>query len=279
MPAAKLDLSAVTDVNAAVASEYNGQPTYGNGTSYAAPIMAGITTCLWQAFPEVKNSELIDIIHQASDKYSTPGNRTGYGIPDIKKAFVLLIKKQYSQQITVNENCVANLNWNVKTAAGMEIVVERKLPADTFYIPVDTQMVNSNFSNQHFSLLDDLKTVPVGSAVQYRVKMAIGTDTSFYLDSATITVYRDCNTVEDKVIMAPNPVIGDLKVTVSQNSQFTASIMLHSMTGQLVYKILNQPVDRVNTFIIPMKQLAKGVYNVTVFVDSKRKITRRILKQ
>ena len=274
----KPDVAAV-GVNAVVASEGNGQPTYGNGTSYAAPIMAGITACLWQAFPEVKNNDLIDLIHQASDKNNNPDNRTGYGIPDVKKAFVLLVKKQYSQQVSISENCVASLNWNVKVGAGMDIIVERKLPSNTVFIPVDTQTVNSSFSRQQLSFLDDLKTLPVGAAVQYRMKMTIGSDTSFYLDSVTITIDHDCNIVENKIIIAPNPVIGDLKVTVSQNSQFTASVMLHSMTGQIVYKILNQPVDRVNTFIIPMKQLAKGAYNVTVFIDNKKKITRRIIRQ
>jgi serine protease AprX len=273
----KPDVSAV-GVAAVVASQVNGQPVYGNGTSYAAPIMAGVATCLWQAFPEVNSDTLIEMLHQSSNKSNNPDNRIGYGIPDAKKAFVLLLKKLFSKQLSINENCTAKYTWTVKTAADINVIVERKLPGDAKYIPVDTQNMQINFSKQNFSFSDDLKTLPAGSIINYRLKMTIGADTSFYLDSATVTLTHDCNVVEDKITVAPNPVVDNLKVTVSNNSQFNTTIILHSASGQLIYTLANQPVDRVKTFTIPMKQVSKGAYYVTILVDNKKKLTKKIVR-
>jgi serine protease AprX len=273
----KPDVAAV-GANAVVANEINGQPEYGNGTSYASPIMAGITACLWQAFPEVDNSTLINVLHQSSDRSNNPDNRTGYGIPDVKKAFVLLLKKLYSQQAVINQNCVTQYSWSAKTAADINFIVERKLPTDAAYIPLDTQTVNSSFSKQSFTFSDDLKTLNPGIAVQYRIKMNIAADTSFYLDSATVNFAGGC-TVQDKITLAPNPVVNELKVNVSQNGSYHVSVLLHNASGQLVYTLINQPVDQIKTFIVPMKQMSRGVYYLTLLIDGKKKLIRKIIRE
>jgi len=62
----------------------------GNGTSFSAPIISGLTACLWQAYPEVNNIKIINIIKQSSNQYYIPDNNYGYGIPDFYKAFTIL---------------------------------------------------------------------------------------------------------------------------------------------------------------------------------------------
>ena len=121
----KPDVAAI-GAGAIIANNSTGLPVSSNGTSFACPIMAGITTDLWQAFPEVNNMAIIDVLRKSSDHNNTPDNRTGYGIPDVKKAFVLLQKKSYTQQIEIDNNCKTVLKWSVKTAAAMKCVVERK---------------------------------------------------------------------------------------------------------------------------------------------------------
>ena len=59
----------------------------GNGTSFATPNLAGLVTCLWQAFPEFTNMEIIEAVKKSSSIYNNPNDRLGYGIPDFKKAF------------------------------------------------------------------------------------------------------------------------------------------------------------------------------------------------
>lgn len=64
----------------------NGLVTYKSGTSFSSPIMCGMATCLWQAFPTLTNKEIIRVIQESSDNYEHPDKDYGYGIPDMKKA-------------------------------------------------------------------------------------------------------------------------------------------------------------------------------------------------
>lgn len=60
---------------------------YANGTSFATPILAGLGACLWQAFPELNNREIRELILRTAHQYNQPDAELGYGIPDIDKAF------------------------------------------------------------------------------------------------------------------------------------------------------------------------------------------------
>ena len=62
------------------------------GTSFSSPIMSGMVTCLWQAFPEKSNYEIMDAVRQSSDRYNAPDSLYGYGIPDMLKAYNLLLQ-------------------------------------------------------------------------------------------------------------------------------------------------------------------------------------------
>ena len=59
----------------------------GNGTSFATPNMAGLITCLWQAFPEFTNMEIIEAVEKSSSIYNAPDDRIGYGIPNFHIAY------------------------------------------------------------------------------------------------------------------------------------------------------------------------------------------------
>ncbi len=62
----------------------------GNGTSFSAPVITGLTACLWEAFPERTNHEIMDAIRRSSSLYHSPNDSMGYGIPDFWKAFEFL---------------------------------------------------------------------------------------------------------------------------------------------------------------------------------------------
>ncbi|WP_166925862.1 S8 family serine peptidase [Flavobacterium poyangense] len=67
---------------AAVVSDPSGAIGTINGTSFSCPIMAGMIACLWQAFPSKTNQEIRQMVLEASDRYTTPNNNYGYGIPN-----------------------------------------------------------------------------------------------------------------------------------------------------------------------------------------------------
>ncbi len=274
----KPDVAAI-GAGAVVANQNTGNPSFNNGTSFACPIMAGISTCLWQAFPEVNNMQIVNALRKSSDRSTTPDDRTGYGIPDVKKAFVQLIRKLYTQQISIGNSCKATIQFTVKTAADMSIMVERKLPGEIDYKTISTQNSNRSFASNNFTYTDDLTGLTGNLAIKYRIKMTIAADTSFYLDSAIVNYPESCANTNNKetVTIGPNPVINNLSVFIARNNTVKASIELYSVSGQKVYSLQNQTVNGIQTFFIPVKQLSAGVYFVAVFVNDKKVITKKII--
>lgn len=84
------DLRVKPDVMAlgskAAVIDAKGNIAYKNGTSFATPIMCGLAACLWQAFPQMSNIEILDIIRESADRHDDPNIKYGFGIPDMKKA-------------------------------------------------------------------------------------------------------------------------------------------------------------------------------------------------
>jgi subtilisin family serine protease len=71
-----------------------GNPVGGNGTSYANPNMAGLVACLWEAFPEFTNMEIIDAVQKSADHFMNPDERFGYGIPNFRIAYEMLFQER-----------------------------------------------------------------------------------------------------------------------------------------------------------------------------------------
>ncbi len=67
-----------------------GDISFGNGTSFSAPVIAGMAACLWQTKPDVSNMKIIDVIKKSSNHYNIPDAYTGYGIPNAAAAYNIL---------------------------------------------------------------------------------------------------------------------------------------------------------------------------------------------
>lgn len=74
----------------------------GNGTSFATPSLAGMATCLWQAFPNKTNWEIKTAIEKSASQYLTPDKKIGYGIPNFEHAFQIL-----NTPINILENIIS----------------------------------------------------------------------------------------------------------------------------------------------------------------------------
>jgi subtilisin family serine protease len=72
----------------------NGTVAQANGTSFSNPNIAGLVACLWQAFPEFSNKEIIAAVRKSGDRYNNPDVRTGYGIPNMRLAYEMLEKER-----------------------------------------------------------------------------------------------------------------------------------------------------------------------------------------
>lgn len=65
-------------------------PMQTNGTSFAAPQVAGLAACLIQAHPSRSNMQIIDAIRMSADHYMMPDSMYGYGIPNACRADSML---------------------------------------------------------------------------------------------------------------------------------------------------------------------------------------------
>ena len=66
----------------------DGQPSHGNGTSFASPTFCGLVACFWQSCPHLTAKQVIEAVRQCSDRVDFPDNIDGYGVPDIWKAYL-----------------------------------------------------------------------------------------------------------------------------------------------------------------------------------------------
>lgn len=81
-----------------------------NGTSFAAPLIAGFAAGLWQKFPSLTNEELRALILSSSDHFSSPNNEIGYGLPDYNVAVgnePLSVSQFVNDGVTVYPNPVS----------------------------------------------------------------------------------------------------------------------------------------------------------------------------
>lgn len=68
-----------------------GENVYGiNGTSFASPLVAGLTACLWQLHRDRTSHEIMDAVRRSASRHNTPDDDLGYGIPDFWRAHLLL---------------------------------------------------------------------------------------------------------------------------------------------------------------------------------------------
>ena len=71
-----------------------------NGTSFSAPQITGLVSCLMEAFPDKKNWELRSAIEYSSHNTATPDSLIGHGIPNFENAYLYLKNNKFAKDIT-----------------------------------------------------------------------------------------------------------------------------------------------------------------------------------
>ena len=62
--------------------------TNGYGTSFSSPLVSGMAACLWNALPNLKSTQLKQMILESSDRFTNPDSLYGYGIPNAQRLWL-----------------------------------------------------------------------------------------------------------------------------------------------------------------------------------------------
>jgi hypothetical protein len=254
-----------------------------SGTSFSAPNMAGLATCLWQGFPEFNNMRIINALRKAGSISTTPNDRIGYGIPDVKKATMDLIKQFATSSGNVS-GCKAMINWTSKDVAAMKYEIERKANGDANFVKVGERFGKGTvLMNHSYQFEDALTGLPVG-AISYRIRQVIDTAatglTADYIDTLSVNYESICSISDNVIMIGPNPTSTN-QVTLVINTPDAADnleIRIADGLGRRVIMINKTKSAGIATFTISIPQLAKGKYFLSVYDNGKLLGTKELLK-
>jgi serine protease AprX len=263
----------------------------GTGTSFACPNMAGLGTCLWQGFPEFNNMRIIRALKEAGSISTTPDNRTGYGIPDMKAAFTSLLVEYATSSATIS-NCTVTLNWNTKDVAAMRYEIERKAPGDISYIKIAD--VNSQagtvLANHAYQYNNTLTNITAGT-ISYRIRQIIDSTTatfaSVYIDTASVVLASACVVppppppppVGEIFKAVPSPTSGEATLIVqTPDAIANMPVNIYDMKGSLVMKLIKSKGTGRTDILLPVSKLSEGKYIIKIYNGQKIIGTADLLK-
>jgi serine protease AprX len=266
-------------VNAVIANSSNGNPTTGSGTSFACPNMAGLVACLWEAYPELTNMQVMDVIQQSADKHASPDFRFGHGIPDFKRAIVQLTKQFSTASISLN-NCIVSINWNSRDDTSTVYAIQKKMAGDAGYQDIGNVTSSSVSFKANSYLFNDTIKIAGSNAVQYRILQNVRTaDTTFEIANLQQTISEVCFP-ENTLMALPNPFDQQLTVVVNLPEAIgNLGVKITDMMGRVMYaQKANKPAG---IYRIPVStgSWRPGIYEVTVYDNSKKVYKRKVLKK
>lgn len=259
-------------------ADFNGNPSNnsGSGTSFSNPNVAGLIACLWQAFPESGNMDVIDAVQQSADRYSKPDDRYGYGIPDFKKAFSVMVTKTFRSTI-VSDQCINTITWTGKANRSMQYVIERKAAFDTGFIQLAGVTGRpAAFSADTYVYRDSVRYA-AGTGVTYRIRQTLPGDTTILLTQAT-TVTGTC-AASQNITVTPNPFNSSIRLDITTTDPIsTLGIALYNIAGQKVYTYEGVKSNTPFTLTIPVIRLPAGTYVLTVRNNRRVIFSKKLLK-
>jgi serine protease AprX len=249
----------------------------GSGTSFACPNMAGLGTCLWQGFQEFNNIKIIQALQQSGSITSAPDNHIGYGIPDMKKATLILLKQLATSTASVS-NCISTINWSSKDFHTMTYEIERKLPGQGTYTKIGTvNATGVNFSLQNYQFKDTLTNAQAGT-IDYRIKQIVDTSvaglSADYVTSTNVTLSSSCITTgidpangeTNSVSLLPNPANAVAYVIIKRAEPVKdAHIIVIDAIGRKLYQLNTSLTYGTSKIPISISNWAKAKYIVQVY--------------
>ena len=227
--------------------------------------------------------KIIRALQQAGSKFTTPDDRVGYGIPNMKLAFANLLV-EYATSSSTATGCRVSINWASKDIAAMKYEIERKAPGETVFTKVGEMNPSAGLllTNRNYQFNNDLTSGSTGN-FSYRIRQIIDTAAAsfyaVYIDTTNISISTACiitsttNPIPTKelVMVQPNPVSGTT-VTVVVETPYAVSnmpIAVYDAKGRLVMQLKDAKATGRKLIDLNISRLSKGKYYINVFNGQK----------
>lgn len=267
----------VVSVGAGTVIAGTNAPTFGNGTSYSNPNLNGLIACLWQAFPEKNNQQLMNVVYQSADRYTTPDKAYGYGIPNFKKAYRLL-KKERNDAVFGTDWLKANPNPFTDTIRA-DFVGQRDGTATITLINaagtvVATKTITIAEQEIYATRFDATGNLPAGI---YTVRYTDGTNART-VQLTKLPTGPDFS--QDWLIVYPVPYRSNFTVAVKSPVAGTAVIRLVDANGRLLTAYTKQvALNEIYTYqFAPARMFSRGIYFVQ-YNDGINKRVKKVVRQ
>ncbi|QEC69765.1 S8 family serine peptidase [Panacibacter ginsenosidivorans] len=250
----------------------NNVPATGSGTSFSNPNINGLIACLWQAFPADDNMTILNAVYESADKYNNPDNRYGFGIPNMKEAYVILKKKQ-NIELYGNEWLFASPDpftsrIDVKVIAQQEGTITLSL-IDKDGNTIQSLALNAEAQEIYDTSFTGLDNLPPGNYnVQYKDNE----------NTRTVVLKKNGIIMKDWLVVAPVPFNNQLTVYLKAPETGKANIRLIDVAGRIITST-TMNVQLNYYYTIPFNNIAilpEGVYFVQYIGATKK--TVKVLK-
>jgi serine protease AprX len=251
----------------------------GSGTSFACPNVAGLSTILWQGFPEFPNMRIARALREAGSIASAPNDRIGYGIPDLKSAFGTLLTEFATSTSSIN-GCKITVGWTSKDVSAMKYEIERKGPGETNFTKIAdvTPTAGSLLTNHTYQFENTLAAGTSGN-FSYRIRQIIDTAsaslTSVYIDTTVASLSSACvvtgvvnpGSNGNYITVRPNPSIGSTVILIVETNDAIATmpILIYNMNGRLVQRLQESKAAGKKVLDVSVNKLARGKYFINVY--------------
>jgi len=91
----------VTQGSGVIVINGNGSLVANSGTSFSTPQVAGLAAGLWQAFPELSSTELMQALKNSATQAGVPDNSLGYGVPSFRAVQNFVNSTQSEKQVDI----------------------------------------------------------------------------------------------------------------------------------------------------------------------------------
>lgn len=152
--------------------DLNGTVQFGNGTSFASPVLCGAVACLMQAHPTMPNMMIVNTVRQSGSMYANPDSSYGFGIPDLCAANLFLSGSTF---VPGNDDTMLGLGQNPFTAA-LDF---------TLYVAEDQDIVVRLYDMQGKLITEEAMFAAGGALNYYTVHNISGVASGMYVLQVT----------------------------------------------------------------------------------------------